>query len=195
MPDTYLDFAELAMHEREGRDYRITSGNRPSPILIIAPHGGRIEPFTSEIAKLIAGSDYSLYLFEGLKKINYRDLHITSHHFFEPALDKALQFADIVITVHGCKKFAEELIILGGLDSELYGKFRQGLRGAGFLIKENVLGYEGKNPLNICNRGRTGKGVQLEITYTLRKRIDEDQSLRSRFGETIRLILQASKMG
>ena len=45
--DKYRDYADLAAHEKEGADYRITVLRRPSPIAVIAPHGGGIEPQTA----------------------------------------------------------------------------------------------------------------------------------------------------
>ena len=52
---------------------------------MVAPHGGLIEVGTSEIAHIIAGSEYSLFSFEGLKPYGAnRDLHITSHQFDHP---------------------------------------------------------------------------------------------------------------
>jgi phage replication-related protein YjqB (UPF0714/DUF867 family) len=45
--DRYANVAELARHEREGVDYRITVVRRPSAIAIIAPHSGAIERRTA----------------------------------------------------------------------------------------------------------------------------------------------------
>ena len=86
--DRYSSFEQLARHEREDVDYCITIARRPSStILILAPHGGAIESQTSEIARTVAGDDFNLYLFEGIKPSgNYKALHITSHCFDEPRL-------------------------------------------------------------------------------------------------------------
>jgi poly-gamma-glutamate hydrolase-like protein len=51
---------------------------------LVAPHGGGIEPGTSELADAIAASDLSFYTFEGLKPSGNTDLHITSTRFDEP---------------------------------------------------------------------------------------------------------------
>ena len=84
VPDKYASFALLAEAETEGTDYRIHTAPQPSPIVIIAPHGGAIEPGTSEIAAAIARNSYSLYCFEGLKPDRpHADLHITSERFDE----------------------------------------------------------------------------------------------------------------
>ena len=52
--DTYSCFAELKNHEEQNKDYKISISNVGSRITIIAPHGGKIEPGTSDIAKRIA---------------------------------------------------------------------------------------------------------------------------------------------
>ena len=51
-PDTYASFSQLSARKREGHDYLITISRRDSPIAVIAPHGGGIEPGISEITKL-----------------------------------------------------------------------------------------------------------------------------------------------
>ena len=67
MPDRYRRFADLAANECLGVDYRIRVEDRGTPFVILAPHGGWIEPGTSEIAEALAGTDLSFYAFEALK--------------------------------------------------------------------------------------------------------------------------------
>jgi phage replication-related protein YjqB (UPF0714/DUF867 family) len=83
MADKYASFQELERTERR-RVYRVLSRPRKARIAIIAPHGGKIEPGTSEIARKIAGADFSFYAFEGRKKQHNKSLHITSTRFDEP---------------------------------------------------------------------------------------------------------------
>ena len=64
MADKYASFQELQRGERRG-SHRVLSRARKATIAVIAPHGGKIEPGTSEIARKIAGADYSFYSFEG----------------------------------------------------------------------------------------------------------------------------------
>ena len=97
----YASFEELAEHEAQGRDFRVRRIERTGArVVILAPHGGKIEEGTSEIAALIAGADHSLFCFEGLKSYGRnRDLHITSHRFDHPdCLDMAARH-DIVVSV------------------------------------------------------------------------------------------------
>jgi phage replication-related protein YjqB (UPF0714/DUF867 family) len=59
--DSYAGFADLAKQQVRGVDYQIEVHCRPaSPVAIIAPHGGRIERRTSDIARAIAGEDFNL---------------------------------------------------------------------------------------------------------------------------------------
>jgi phage replication-related protein YjqB (UPF0714/DUF867 family) len=164
----YGCFAELAAAERPGLDYRVrTSGPVGSDVLIIAPHGGLIEAGTSEIAGLIAGEDYRLFSFEGLKpRGTNRDLHITSHRFDHPECLALASRANLVLSIHGC--LGATRIHIGGLDTQLADELAGSLRTVGFPIEPASERYPGRHPLNICNRGVRGKGAQLEITYDLR---------------------------
>ena len=49
--DRYNCFADLANHEERNKDYKISARDIGSNITIIAPHGGKIEPGTSDIAR------------------------------------------------------------------------------------------------------------------------------------------------
>ena len=74
----YKSFSELCRSEREGVSYQRKVANRQSRFAIIAPHGGRIEPGTSEITKAIAGTQFSYYTFDGIRQEGNELLHITS---------------------------------------------------------------------------------------------------------------------
>ena len=85
---------------------------------IIAPHGGKIEPRTSDLARRIAGDDYNFYCFEGIKDKDNACLHITSHRFDEPGAIKLVSKSDLVVAVHACTGTAG-LVHIGGLDKKL----------------------------------------------------------------------------
>ncbi|WP_041284772.1 poly-gamma-glutamate hydrolase family protein [Desulfoscipio gibsoniae] len=186
MSDRYGSFRELQTYEKEDRDYRIKVRNGKYPVLIMAPHGGKIEPYTADIAEWIAEDDFDLYIFEGIKTNNSRDLHITSHHFDEPLALAAAARADIVLTIHGLRNGTEEFIMVGGLDVELGNRLIVAFIEAGFTIRESTAQYRGRRQTNICNRGRRGKGIQLEITFALRKRLFKDINLKQHFIRTVR---------
>src|SRR5258705_12941810 len=64
MADKYRNFAELARNEVSGVDYRILVRRGMAAFAIVAPHGGGIEPGTSEITLAVAVEDFSYYSFE-----------------------------------------------------------------------------------------------------------------------------------
>ena len=65
--DVYRNL-ESQRNKSEGIDFRISIVKRKaSNIVIVAPHGGAIEPGTSEVATEVANNDLSLAIFEGIK--------------------------------------------------------------------------------------------------------------------------------
>ena len=168
--DRYRSYSELAEREVEGTDFTITVFRRPfSAVVVIAPHGGRIESRTSEIARAIAGEDFNLYLFEGIKKRgNYAALHVTSRRFDEPSCLELLSTCSFVIAIHGCVGH-DERVLLGGLDNTLKDEVAIELRRAGVNVQNDGHHFQATDPNNICNRGQANKGVQLEFTRALRR--------------------------
>lgn len=189
MADKYACYRDLARTAKENRDYRIISVTRESEVLIIAPHGGEIEPFTSAVASKIAGRTDSLYLFEGVKPSGNRDLHLTSHRFDEPKALEMVRRASIVISVHGEKDVHGRFAMAGGLDKPLSRGIAGCIAEAGFSIRAPENGMSAVHPLNICNRGKTGKGVQLEISYGLRKRLNQSEDMMQRFASAVRSVI------
>src|SRR5690349_17634335 len=115
MQDTYPSFEKLLESETENVDFRIRCDARNSTVSIVAPHGGGIEPGTSEIAEVIAGNDLSYYIFEGIKSSNNSDLHITSTIFRERRCDQITASCSVVITIHG-EGGDSETVFVGGKD-------------------------------------------------------------------------------
>jgi len=188
MADKYSCFADLAAHEQDGVDYRVEIERRNSPIAIIAPHGGKIEPMTTELAQLITGDHYNFYSFVGIKKTGNRDLHVTSHHFDEPKCLELISGCDIVVAIHGRKDKEDQTVIyLGGLDRALSTYLSAGLQGAGFATQTSGHEFPAKNPANICNRGKRRIGVQLELPWTLRDGFRAKTELRQRFVRSVQL--------
>jgi len=167
--DTYTNFSELKRHESEGSDYCIHLRYGHSGVAIVAPHGGRIERGTRQIADAIAGTEHTYYCFEGIKQKGNRVLHITSNHFDEPRCLAAVQRSTKVITIHGAMA-DEPVAYAGGLDNELKNEILLALYRAGFKAeKDPSPKRQGNGTSNICNRGISGEGVQIEITGKLRK--------------------------
>ena len=155
-------------------------------VLVVAPHGGKIEPTTTEIAEAIAGDDYSFYSFEGLKANGNGVFHIESHIFDEPrALNMVKEF-DIVVTVHGQIDQNHRFVMVGGLDKGLRLEVMHQLEVSGIETRLPVERLSGTDPNNICNRGRSKGGVQLEISRQLRDALRRDGDSLQSFADTIR---------
>jgi phage replication-related protein YjqB (UPF0714/DUF867 family) len=170
--DTYSSFTELAKHQRAGKDYDILVKDRRSPVTILAPHGGKIEKNTSRIARAIANGDFNFYSFEGRKKnCNFEILHITSHLFDEPKCIGLLSRSNVVIAIHG-RRGNDNTIVIGGRNTILKNILIHKLQNAHFKVVEGIGRLAAKDKNNICNRGETGKGVQLEFPKTLRSKFN-----------------------
>jgi phage replication-related protein YjqB (UPF0714/DUF867 family) len=168
--DRYRNYAELAESESMGTDFNVTVLPREfSSIAIVAPHGGMIEPRTAEVARQIAGENFNLYIFEGIKpRGNYAALHITSHHFDDPSCLALLSTCETVVAIHGCAG-TEECVMLGGLDTSLRNRISDALQAEGIQVNADNHIFQATDKNNICNRGRAHKGVQLELTHGLRR--------------------------
>lgn len=164
----YKNFADLRMSESEGSSYSVTIMNRQSAFAIVAPHGGGIEPGTSEIAKGIAGSVFSYYTFDGLMQEGNELLHITSTLFDEPKCLQLIRDSEAVVAIHGCGG-DQKSIFVGGLSDGLKTRLITSMVIAGFDASLAGANYAGSQLQNICNRGRLGQGVQLEISAGLRR--------------------------
>ena len=174
----YKSYGELREHEKEGSVYRIRRREGKSGIAVMAPHGGGIEPGTTEIADALAGREHAFYSFEGLKRRGNQDLHLTSRCFDEPMGVKIAASVHTVVTIHGCKGM-EEIIFIGGLHETLKEKIKASLLQASFLTQEHPQ-FPGKSPQNICNRCRSHRGVQLEISRGLRRILFLELTLKKR---------------
>jgi len=174
---SYRSFADLQKHQVLGKDYDIVVCHRASSrVAVIAPHGGGIERRTSEIARAISGMDLNLYLFEGIKSSgnNYTALHLTSHRFDEPSCLDLIAQCLFVVSVHGCSG-NDKKVLLGGLDLALKAQLADALAHVDVAVETNRHAFPATDRNNICNRGRSQKGVQLEITSALRGSLEENR--------------------
>jgi phage replication-related protein YjqB (UPF0714/DUF867 family) len=173
MPDKYPSFDVLSRNEISGIDYRISVRRAKDTFAVVAPHGGGIEPGTSEIADAIAAGEFSFYAFEGLKPSGNTELHITSTRFDEPMCLTLIRQSDVVLTIHG-EDSAEngEPVFMGGQDAELGQCVSAALTASGFEVRQHPdPRLQGLEPCNVCNRGTTGRGVQLELSRKLREQM------------------------
>lgn len=166
----YSRYAELAASEQEGKHFKRISIRQPNAtVVVIAPHGGKIEPRTWPIAKTIAGTEFSVYGFIGLRpEIEGRkSLHIKSQNFDEPKCRKLVRTHIWVISIHGSGKKGERAF-LGGLDKKLIQDLTSELEKAGIRAETNGHIYPATCPNNICNKGASKKGAQFELTDKFR---------------------------
>jgi len=175
-PTCYADIIE-AGHQRD-RDFKIVIGNRESirRCLIVAPHGGSIEPMTAEIARAVADvSARSFYLFLGrLARNNWKALHIDSISFDEPDFEALVANTELVISFHGKRRDRSQNVYVGGRHEEGRGLMIENLNAAlqrfGVVAVDATTGkvaqsIAGLHPCNLTNRGRLGRGVQLEFSH------------------------------
>ena len=188
MADKYPNFEELSRNETSGIDFRILVRQATSAFAIVTPHGGGIEPGTAEIADAIAAEDFSFYAFEGLKPAGNADLHITSTYFDEPMCLNVVELSNIVITIHGEHSEEDgEGVFLGGRDEKLGRRLGAALKSKDFAVsKHSDPQLQGLESKNLCNRGASGKGVQLELSRSVRKEMFSSLSREGRKHTTTR---------
>jgi phage replication-related protein YjqB (UPF0714/DUF867 family) len=199
--DKYPNFATLSRNETSGIDFRILVRRAKVAFAIVAPHGGGIEPGTSEIADAIGAESFSFYAFEGLKSSGNKDLHITSTRFDEPICLTTIRESDVVVTIHGEHSEADgEGVFVGGLNEDLGGDLGKELTKKGFEVRKHPNPQlQGTERKNLCNRGKSHSGVQLEISRSVRNEMFESLTRVGRqyttdrfkeFVETIRSVLE-----
>ncbi|EAB5862648.1 hypothetical protein JR65_002661 [Salmonella enterica] len=188
--DTYSCFADLKTAEGE-KSFDITceTENRSSVYAIMAPHGGKYESGTTEIAITIAHNDLSLYTFNANKIKNNKTLHITSTNFDEPTCEDMLKNTETVLAIHGAtdpNTGPKEVIWVGGsLRKTFEIHLKKRMEPLGFLVETNTK-FLGEEPRNICNRGTSQQGMQLELTKSLRDKLRDDAKLLSKFSDAVR---------
>lgn len=185
MADRYSSFNDLAAKERIDIDYRIRAMDRGTEAVILAPHGGWIEPGTSEIAEAIAGTDLSFYAFEAQRNGPHGDFHITSHRFDEPKAVELVGASWTAVAIHGRRNEGADAVWLGGRAVGLRDAVGASLRDAGFEAELNER-LPGMDRANICNRTRSGEGVQLELPRRLRSLLVTDANLLQSFCNAVR---------
>jgi phage replication-related protein YjqB (UPF0714/DUF867 family) len=151
--------------------------------IVMAIHGGGIEPGTSEIALAVAGYHpdtlvasvddlglHDFWLFEGLLPSGNGKLHVTASHYDEPIATELVQNARRCISLHGCSDTqANGKIQIGGLDLELRDIVLEELTIAGIPaeITTNKM-LRGDSPDNIANKTKILGCVQLEMGTSYR---------------------------
>jgi len=157
-----------------GRDLRIAFGDADiARCLLIAPHGGGIEPGTSELLRAIcAFGDWAWYEFAGfLRNGNKEALHIASTLFDEPTLLALLPRTNFVLAVHGADT-SEQVAYVGGKweagRATMTAMINAATAKHGIHAVEAPPHLRGTEPTNLTNRGKLGYGIQLEFSRAAR---------------------------
>lgn len=185
--DKYNDFEQLSQNEIQGEDYSISFKVSNPDILLLAIHGGGIEPGTSELAEQVAEEgDFSYYTFNGIKSKDNADLHITSTIFDESKVLEIAGNSEYTLSFHGYDEDENKHTYVGGLDEELRNSVKNQLKNTGFSVSDAPKSVDGKETDNIVNKNKQGKGVQLEISTMQRKAFftDDDFSSANRKNKT-----------
>lgn len=163
--EKFQSFQDLLKEAVEGEDFIRNIQSRNSELAIVAPHGGNLEAGSELVAKAIAGDRHSLYTFESLRDTGDDSLHITSTRFDDPSCEKIIRKAKSVITCHGClwENEIDEIVFIGGRNKDGRDELVQSLRNLDIRANPDEL-HRGIHQENLCNRGISGEGLQLEFT-------------------------------
>ena len=177
-----------------GRDFRVAFGDSKIELcLLIAPHGGGIEPGSSEIMRAVAEvGGWAWYEFAGfLRKGNKDALHISSTDFDEPTLQSMLPRAGFLFAFHGASESGEPIVYVGGkwtlgrrtAVESINGSFtKHGIRAVDATDDAAVAHLRGLDDSNITNLGKRGEGIQLEFSRGARNLLFPPDSSREARG-------------
>lgn len=174
-----VDFGRRA-RRHEVLDSDLAQRSQVPLATVVAPHGGGIEPGTSELCLAIAGyhpatlaptggPTYDYWLLEGLLSTNNDDLHVTTTHCDDAMALSLCAGARTALTLHGCSTAAANgmgAVLVGGRNAALRNLLIAQLSGAGDATGHPTLA--GMAPENLTNRTLLGAGAQLEITTPVR---------------------------
>ena len=153
-----------------GRDFRIAFGDgNVARCLLVAPHGGGIEPGTSEILRALSEFGWAWYEFAGfLRSGNKESLHIASAQFDEPALITLLPRTNFVLAIHGATDRGDPCVYVGGNWEAGRAAMTTAINAA--FATHEIRAMEapahlgGTEPGCLANRGKLGHGIQLEFS-------------------------------
>jgi phage replication-related protein YjqB (UPF0714/DUF867 family) len=169
MTDLYGSMTELKEKTVEGQDWKITTIDTDSDILVSAIHGGSIEIGTSEACTLTQElGGYDLFMFEGVRSSNNSELHVTSTNYDEPNMIRLVTDSLQHVAIHGAAG-GTPIAYIGGYDITLRNTIWEEMVKRGLnaqIAPSNIIGEE---PNNVSNRTTRGACCQLELTSQFRK--------------------------
>jgi phage replication-related protein YjqB (UPF0714/DUF867 family) len=196
-PGSYNEILEKFL---PGRDFRVEFGdNNIDRCLLIAPHGGGIEPGTSEIMKAVAElGGWAWYEFAGfLRQSNKDSLHIASPYFDEPTLMRLLPRTAFVTSFHGAGDAGTPLVYVGGawargresmIASINAASKKHGIHATDAVEHRDAGKFRGLGDTNITNRGKLGEGIQLEFSREARNLVFPPNASREARGRRSKLL-------
>jgi phage replication-related protein YjqB (UPF0714/DUF867 family) len=188
-----VDYARR--HRRHERfDDTLARTDETPKTVILAPHGGGIEPGTSELCLAVAGYHpanlpqfppagvtYDYWMFEGVREDDNRKLHVTSTGCDDDMAVSLCAGSLNALALHGFRPeppdFSEDeqVVLVGGatpdsIPNPLRDLLLDGLRDAHFDARNPGEHGElnGNATCNIVNRTMLGMGAQLELSTPLR---------------------------
>lgn len=187
---------DIEQRAKRDKDYEIISWFRPKTPLVLAIHGGKIEVGSGELAEAVANKKWSLYHFKAIAAPDFDSkilqsgfLHLTSHKFNEPLLIEMAKKSKYCLSLHGfpAEKTKVDFCVGGGneeLRKKLVSKFNKEFPQLKTceLCCPPYLGLHQSNVVNLC----VNKGVQIEMSPKVRKKIVESKSFKQKLSRTIK---------
>jgi phage replication-related protein YjqB (UPF0714/DUF867 family) len=188
-----VDYARR-FRRREVFDDCLTGKSGIVRTTIIAPHGGAIEPGTSELCLAVAGYHpatlevtppgrvtYDYWMFEGIRSADNSQLHVTSTHCDDTVALSLCAGALNVLAQHGCTTAQAGLedgaraVLVGGRNALLKRALLEAFAAVGIRAIDAIDrgAINGDDQANIANRTLLGMGGHLEITGPLRETMFE----------------------
>ena len=175
---------------------------------ILAPHGGGIEPGTSELCLAVAGYHpaglpqippagvtYDYWMFEGVRERGNAELHVTAVGCDDGVAVSLCAGSLNALALHGFQPGPPDMseddlvVLVGGGNITLRGYLLEGLRTADFDARDAGQHGEldGDAKCNIVNRTLLGLGAQLELSTPLRDAMFAEHSRSRRKHTTTQL--------
>ncbi|MFN8445760.1 MAG: poly-gamma-glutamate hydrolase family protein [Caldilineaceae bacterium] len=162
---------------------RLTDDGAHTGLVVIAPHGGDIEPSTDlqaeRVAAQFAMQNVSCWRCKGWRQgggayerwhITSPDLHEASFPLLNTIINRSFSYA---VAFHG---FEEPYILIGGgADAMLKCQIKSAIElvladsGIDVRIATEADNFNGDNPHNIVNRLAGGNGIQIEQSLAARQ--------------------------
>jgi phage replication-related protein YjqB (UPF0714/DUF867 family) len=175
---------------------------------ILAPHGGGIEPGTSELCLAVAGYHpaglpqtppagvtHDYWMFEGVRDHGNAELHVTSVGCDDGVAVSLCAGSLNALALHGFRPGPpdmsqdDQVVLVGGGNTTLRGYLLERLCAAGFDARDAGQHGElnGDAKCNIVNRTVLGMGAQLELSTPLRDAMFTEHSRSQRKHTTTQL--------